>query len=134
PVRSNHINVTQTLALIERLIARDVHVVFLSTNQVFDGTTPHVPVDAQVCPISAYGRQKAQVEEILRKHMRNGAPLTILRLGKVVSPDMPLLHNWASALKSGRQIRAFHDMSLAPTPIGMAARAIGTCMISPLNG
>src|SRR5947209_20444494 len=36
PAGSAHVNVTQTLALVDRLLARDSHVLFLSTNQVFD--------------------------------------------------------------------------------------------------
>ena len=31
------INVTQTLALTDKLLARGIYVLFLSTNQVFDG-------------------------------------------------------------------------------------------------
>src|SRR5215471_18597043 len=42
PAGSARINVTQTLTVIERLLAGGVHVLFLSTNQVFDGLTPHV--------------------------------------------------------------------------------------------
>src|SRR6185436_13593934 len=37
PVGSARVNVTQTIALCERLIARGVYLLFLSTNQVFDG-------------------------------------------------------------------------------------------------
>src|SRR5215470_12346890 len=66
PIGSARINVTQTLTLIERLLASDVHVLFLSTNQVFDGDTSHVVPEAPVAPVSEYGRQKAQVEAALR--------------------------------------------------------------------
>ena len=62
PAGSALINVTRMLTLIERLIARDIHVLFLSTNQVFDGSTPDVEPDAPTCPSSEYGRQKACVE------------------------------------------------------------------------
>ena len=47
---SAHINVTQTLALIERLLAHGIYVLFLSTNQVFDGETPHVASEAPYAP------------------------------------------------------------------------------------
>ena len=43
PAGSAHVNVTQTLALIDRLLAQDIHVLFLSTNQVFDGSRPTCP-------------------------------------------------------------------------------------------
>src|SRR4051812_11978393 len=58
PAGSAHVNVTQTLALTDRLLAQNIHVLFLSTNQVFDGSQPHVPADTPHSPVSEYGRQK----------------------------------------------------------------------------
>jgi dTDP-4-dehydrorhamnose reductase len=52
PIASAHVNVTQTIALCRRLIDRGIYVLFLSTNQVFDGSTPHVPPDAATSPVS----------------------------------------------------------------------------------
>ncbi len=124
PSGSALINVTQTLALAERLIARGIAVLFLSTNQVFDGNTPHMPADAPVSPISEYGRQKARMETGLRQHMDRHARLAVLRLAKVVSPDMPLIRGWIGRLRAGEPIRAFHDMSIAPVPTDMVAEVI----------
>ena len=134
PAGSAHINVTQTLTLIERLVARGIYVLFLSTNQVFDGNTPNVPADAPTCPISEYGRQKARVEAALREHMHRGAPVAILRLAKVVSRRMPLIDGWIEALSAGRPVRAFHDMTLAPTPTAMVSAAIGALMEGRASG
>ncbi len=125
PVGSARVNVTQTLALIERLVAHGIHVLFLSTNQVFDGTMPNMPADAPHSPVSEYGRQKAQVETALRRHIDRGAPVAILRLAKVVSPQMPLISGWITALSSGLPIHAFEDMRMAPTPIELVSGAIG---------
>jgi len=92
PAGSATINVLQTLTLAERLTARNIYVLFLSSNQVFDGSVPHVRADAPTCPLSEYGRQKARAEAVLRERMLGGAPIGILRLAKVVSANMPLLH------------------------------------------
>jgi dTDP-4-dehydrorhamnose reductase len=140
PVGSAHINVTQTVALIERLIEQGIPVLFLSTNQVFDGNTPNVPADAPVSPISAYGRQKARAEAALRPHMDSGRPVAILRLAKVVSPQMSLVQDWIRALMAGQPIRAFHDMNMAPVPIELVIAAItsllqhNACGIFQLTG
>ncbi len=134
PAGSARINVTQTLRLIEWLVAQDIHVVFLSTNQVFDGMTSHVRADAPTCPVSEYGRQKAHVEATLRQHMDRGAPVAILRLGKVVSPVMPLIDNWIKALAAGRPIQAFRDMPLAPAPVGLVTDAIARLMHDRVSG
>ncbi len=128
PEGSARVNVTQTLALVDRLVARGTFVLFLSTNQVFDGETPNVPADALPSPVSAYGRQKARAEAGLRERMADGAPVAILRLAKVVSPNMALIKGWAETLSRGKPIRAFHDMVLAPTPTGLVIDAIAALM------
>jgi dTDP-4-dehydrorhamnose reductase len=134
PVGSARINVTQTLMLIERLLARGVHVVFLSTNQVFDGVTPQVAPDAPACPVSEYGRQKAQVEAELRRRMSRGEAVAVLRLGKVVAPVMPLVEGWIEKLAAGMPISAFRDMPFAPVAIDLVAKAIGALMDDRASG
>jgi dTDP-4-dehydrorhamnose reductase len=134
PAGSARINVTQTLDLTERLLRRGIHVLFLSTNQVFDGSVPHVPADAPASPVSEYGRQKARTEAALLQHMEAGAPLSILRLAKVVSADMPLIHGWMDALGAGRPIRAFHDMTMAPVATAQVACAIDRILSERARG
>jgi dTDP-4-dehydrorhamnose reductase len=124
PVGSTRINVTQTIALVDRLAARGVYTLFLSTNQVFSGDRPHVPADAQFSPISEYGRQKAETERMLGVRMAGGAPIGVLRLAKVVSPEMALVASWKRELAARRSIRAFGDMTMAPTPIDTVATSI----------
>jgi dTDP-4-dehydrorhamnose reductase len=128
PAGSARINVSQTLTLAERLAARNIHVLFLSTNQVFDGSIAHVRADAPACPVSEYGRQKATTEAALRERMDAGAPIGILRLAKVVSPAMPLLRGWVRALSAGEPIRAFHDMPMAPVPTELVSAAIAALL------
>jgi dTDP-4-dehydrorhamnose reductase len=122
---SNNVNVTQTLKLAEKLVARGIYTLFLSTNQVFDGTGAKMPADAPFSPVSAYGRQKAATDAAFKGWVAAGAPAGILRLAKVVSPDMALLHGWRRKLAVGEPIRAFRDMKMAPTPTALVAEAIG---------
>src|ERR1700720_893808 len=91
PQGSAHINVAQTLALAETCLARGIAVLFLSTNQVFDGRSPPERAEAPHSPVSEYGRQKAPAETALLRQMESGAPAAILRLAKVVSDTMPLI-------------------------------------------
>jgi dTDP-4-dehydrorhamnose reductase len=134
PARSTHINVRQTLTLAERLTARNIYVLFLSTNQVFDGSVAHVRADAPASPVSEYGRQKARAEAGLRERMHAGAPIGILRLAKVVSATMPLLHGWVRALTAGEPIRAFRDMPMAPAPTELVSAAIAALLKSRAPG
>jgi dTDP-4-dehydrorhamnose reductase len=110
PQASAHINVSQTLTLVDKLLRRGIYVLFLSTNQVFDGRVPQVPPDAPHSPVSEYGRQKARTESALSDYMARGAPIGILRLAKVVSPRMALLQRWIADLAKGcRSAPLRHD-------------------------
>jgi dTDP-4-dehydrorhamnose reductase len=134
PAGSAHINVTQTLALIERLVDRGIHVIFLSTNQIFDGNIPNVPADALPCPVSEYGHQKARTEAALHRFIGKGASIAILRLAKVVSPHIALVHKWIAMLSAGKPIRAFSDMTMAPTPTVMVSAAISALLEDQARG
>src|SRR5882757_563608 len=133
PVGSTQINVKQTVALADMLLAKRIYTLFLSTNQVFDGDSPHVRPDAPVSPVSEYGRQKAHAERLLQTRMSNGAPVGILRLAKVVSPGMSLLTTWKHELSAGRPIHAFSDMTMAPTPVNVVAESITRMMEDRLS-
>lgn len=132
PVGSAYINVHQTLALVERLTARGIYVLFLSSNQVFDGSVAHVPADMPLSPVSEYGRQKAEVEAALQSEWSTN--VGILRLAKVVSPAMPLLHKWAQSLLAGKTIDAFRDVTIAPTPVELVSAAITALMEAKAAG
>lgn len=134
PAASAHINVTQTLALIDKLTAAGIYVLHLSTNQVFDGRTPRMPPEAPTCPVSEYGRQKARAEASIRERLAKGAPAAVLRLAKVISADTPLLGEWVKTLSAGGTIRPFHDMTMAPTPVDLVVRAITLLMDQRATG
>jgi dTDP-4-dehydrorhamnose reductase len=140
PAGSGFVNVEQTVALAERLAAQGIHVLFLSTNQVFDGEVAQVAPDTPPAPVSEYGRQKARAEAALLRLLDGGAPIGILRLAKVVSPGIALLRSWAESLGAGRPIRAFADMVMAPSPVDLVAAAIAAllreraCGIFQLSG
>ena len=128
PAGSVRVNCEQTLILIHKLVERGVFTLFLSTNQVFDGTRAHVASDAPHAPVSEYGRQKAKTEAAILSLIAQGAPTAILRLAKVASPGMPLIAGWRRELAAGRPINAFLDMAMAPTPTDLVAQAIAALL------
>jgi len=133
PTGSAHINVRQSIALVDRFAAGGIYTLFLSTNQVFNGDHLRVLAHTPVSPISEYGRQKAHAEQLLQARMSNGAPVGILRLAKVVSPGMSLLTTWKRELTAGRPILAFSDMTMAPTPVDIVAESITRMMEDRLS-
>src|SRR5580698_3954076 len=134
PQGSAHINVVQTLALVEKFLASGITVLFLSTNQVFDGRTPHERAEAPHSPVSEYGRQKARAEAALLRQMESGAPVAILRLAKVVSDTMPLIGGWIKDLTAAKPIRVFNDLKLAPTPTDLVCTAIAALLQDRARG
>ena len=134
PIGSAALNVGQTVALVDRLVARNIYVLFLSTNQVFDGTRPLVVPDAPTCPVSEYGRQKAATEAALSRRMEAGAPVAVLRLAKIVSPETALLCGWRNSLARREPINAFFDMTMAPTPVETVASAVEALLDSRMPG
>ncbi|MDB5314109.1 MAG: dTDP-4-dehydrorhamnose reductase [Gemmataceae bacterium] len=117
PDETRLVNVGRTLHLAHLLRRRGAHVVFLSSNQVFDGSRPLPPVTAPRAPQTEYGRHKAQAEVDLLA--AGGA--TVVRFTKVVGPGWALFQTWTESLRRGEPIAPFHDMYLSPVPLSFAA-------------
>lgn len=121
PDATSRINVTHMQALAAKLLAQGTYVVFLSTNQVFDGETPHRRADEPVSPRNEYGRQKAAFEHWLLAQNR---PAAVLRLTKVIAAPLPMLAKWNTALAQGESIEAFDDLVFAPLPLASVLDAL----------
>ena len=124
PAGSERVNVTGAIALVERLVAHGVYVLYLSTDKVFDGRRERMPAAAPHTPRSVYGGEKARTDAHLQAMIAGGAPVGILRLARIVPRGWPLLRQWRDELAAGRPVRPFHDMMTAPTPAADAAAAI----------
>ena len=121
PAETALINVTRTTELARRLSERGAFIVFLSTNLVFDGGKAFPSVDDAPNPTTAYGHQKAEAEKIL---CELGDRVAIVRLTKVVHPRMPLLLDWAAALRRQEVIHPYSDMVFSPIPLEYVAHAL----------
>jgi dTDP-4-dehydrorhamnose reductase/SAM-dependent methyltransferase len=93
--------------------------VFLSTNQVFDGTIPHRGAGDEPCPRTEYGRQKAEAERAILA--LGGA---VVRFTKVLAGVPPLFRSWIEAFRAGRAVEAFDDMFFSPVPMSAAVEAL----------
>ena len=108
-------NVTNTVALARALARAGTRIVFLSTDLV-SGEPPHaIPI-----PGSLYAALKAEAENGVTA--RPGA--AIVRLGKVLTQDQPLMSRWISDLRARQPIEAFDDRWLSPVTLDFAADAI----------
>jgi dTDP-4-dehydrorhamnose reductase len=121
PAGTARVNVTGMLALIRRLVERNIFTVFLSTNQVFDGTIPHVGPETPQRPRTEYGRQKVRVEQQM---LQAGGPRAVVRFAKILEPATPLFRSWRETLRAGGTITPFVDMRMAPVPLATAVSAL----------
>jgi dTDP-4-dehydrorhamnose reductase len=117
PTLARQVNVLTPVALAECLVAAGTHAILLSSIAVYDGEEPRVPAERPVNPTSLYGRLKADAEEAF---LAFGSSASIVRLTKVLAPEMPLFNGWIDALAKGLPVSAFADTGLAPVSIEAA--------------
>jgi len=121
PTDTRLVNVEGNLALARQLAAGGCFVIGLSSNRVFDGSSPQVPSSARRCPTSTYGWQKAELERGLFELGELGC---VFRLTKVITPAMPLFESWRSDLGACKEIHPFRDMSFSPIPLELVVAAL----------
>jgi dTDP-4-dehydrorhamnose reductase len=127
PAETRRVNVEQTLRLARRLHAAGAALVFLSTNLVFDGTRAGLSPDDPPSPVTEYGRQKAELEGLLRAELPRTA---IVRLTKVVHPDFALFRDWLATLQRGKPVRPFSDMPFCPVDLDLVTEELGALAVS----
>lgn len=119
--KSYLVNVENTIVCLRRFLDFGARVIFLSTDKVFNGEKPNISINESRSPIYEYAKQKAEVEEFLENYKDQSC---IIRLGKVLFNNMPLLKSWIDDLKCGKTIHPFSDWVVAPVHIDEVCDAI----------
>ncbi len=117
PKESYELNVSGTLKLITQLAQRHIHVIFYSSDYVFDGKEGNYSDQAKPTPTTEYGRQKAEVEQEISNITDN---YTIIRLSKIYGTawkDNTLIDNLAADLLQGKKLKVATDQFFSPTHI-----------------
>jgi dTDP-4-dehydrorhamnose reductase len=131
PIGTTKINVQNTVTIVKKLVENGVFVIYLSTNQVFDGSLSYRNANDPLSPITEYGRQKAEVE---RKVSMLGNSVAIVRFTKIISPIVPLFSAWIVALKNEQPIQPFSNMFISPVPLNFAISSLRLIGDSCLSG
>lgn len=133
--RSESINVTHIIELIDELYAHDIRPVFISTEAVFDGKKGNYAEDDEPNPILVYGRQKVEVEQYL---LAKGRPFQIIRLSKVYDSSLQaesFLGNWYTQIcAGGKDIACAEDFISCPVHVDDVSRAIRALVALDENG
>lgn len=82
---SHKINVLYTKKIIDRLINKNIYLIFLSSEFVFSGRQKNYNENSKTSPINLYGKQKIKIEKYIIKRLDN---YSILRISKTYGDDL----------------------------------------------
>lgn len=125
PEAARRVNVAATEALARACHRRSIPFVFTSTDMVFDGRQAPYDEGSPVCPISAYGRQKAAAERIVRRHCPRALICRLpLLIGGTAEKGRTFSAVIIESLIQGRPLNLFVDEFRTPVDGGSAAAGI----------
>lgn len=124
PVQAQRVNADGTQVLAEQAQACGAHLLYVSTDMVFDGD--HAPYDesARPEPLSAYGRSKLAGEAALVDFERVLTVRVPLMYGFPLTERPSTFANQITALREGRGLKLFTDEYRTPLWLGDAARGL----------
>lgn len=130
------VNVVGTENIVKACQTKNIHLIHISTDYVFDGTksTPYVEDDPRN-PLEWYGQTKMEAEDVVSQ---SGASFTIVRISYPyrgnfdLKPD--LIKKIRLGLKSGDLSPRFTDTIITPTFIDDIARGFDKLVASKKEG
>jgi dTDP-4-dehydrorhamnose reductase len=134
PDRSNALNVTSLMNIINGLVRRGIKPVFTSSEYVFNGEKGYYCEDDPPCPNTLYGRQKLKMEKYLAELADD---YLIFRLAKVFGSDYAdgtILTGWAKQIQNGKTIQCARDQIFSPIHVDNVVEAIQTAIRLNLSG
>ena len=115
-------NVEATMRLVE--LAHDRPLLFLSSDQVFDGTKGSYVETDEVHPVNVYGKTKAEAERMILRNPTHTVIRVALTAGSSKTGDRSFVEEMRQACRRGRTVTLFIDELRCPLPAGVVARAI----------
>jgi len=109
PELTKIINVDNTIRVIQELLDLGTHVIFLSSNLVFDGTKQFYYPNDETCPVSNYGNFKLMVENSF-----DSSSFSVLRLTKVLTKNALFLKRWQKYILSGEKVITYTNHFVSP--------------------
>jgi dTDP-4-dehydrorhamnose reductase len=128
------INVEAVVELAEHLARRKMRIVYLSSDQVFDGNRGRYCEDDSPNPINEYGRMKLQAEQQIRQIQPEAV---VLRLSKTYSTDCSeggILAEVIHSLQQGKPYAAAEDQIFNPTEADWLSEQIEAAIERNLAG
>jgi len=134
PQRSKSINVDGITRVIDDLVEKDVRIIFVSSEFVFDGKKGQYVETDLASPILLYGTQKLIIERYLEKYSKNFA---VLRLAKVYGGEIgdgTLFTNWLPVIEQRTLEKCASDQCFSPIHVEDVVDALLKTVESDLQG
>lgn len=122
PALARRINVEATRYLAD--LARDIPFVFLSSDQVFDGSKAWYVETDGVNPLNVYGQTKAEAEQVVLQNPAHAVIRIALAAGTSPTRDRSFVEDMVRAVAKGTRLTLFTDEFRCPIPAGTLARAL----------
>jgi dTDP-4-dehydrorhamnose reductase len=122
PGLAHEVNVRATRRIAE--LAYDRPFVFLSSDQVFDGTKGSYVETDEVHPVNVYGETKAEAEQIVLRNPAHTVVRVALTAGSSKTGDRSFVEDMRKACRQGQTLTLFTDEFRCPLPAGVVARAV----------
>lgn len=122
PALAKRINVETTRYLAD--LARDIPFVFLSSDQVFDGSKAWYVETDGVNPLNVYGQTKAEAEQVVLQNPAHAVIRIALTAGTSPTRDRSFVEDMVRAVANGTRLTLFTDEFRCPIPAGTLARAL----------
>lgn len=122
PESARRINVGATSLLSQ--LARDTRFIFLSSGEVFDGSTGWYVESAEPNPINVYGRTKLEAERAVLHNPAHTVVRIVLTAGTSDGGDRSFVEDMSRAAKAGKDVTLYADEFRCPLPAGVIARAL----------
>jgi len=132
PAWARRTNVDMTKQLAD--LARDIPFIFLSTDQVFDGSKGRYVETDQVHPLNVYGQTKAEAERMVLQNPAHAVVRLALTAGTSPTRDRSFVEDMLRAAAQGTKMTLFTDEFRCPIPAGVVARALWELAAQPTAG
>jgi dTDP-4-dehydrorhamnose reductase len=119
PELARQINVAVTRHLVG--LARDIPLIFLSTDLVFDGQQGGYDEAAPVCPQTVYAETKVEAEELVLAQPRHLVVRTSLNHGRSPTGDRAFNEQLIATWQRGQSASLFVDEFRQPIPASVTA-------------
>ena len=122
PEQARRINAEVTAHLAQ--LSQAIPFIFLSSGEVFDGSTGWYGETDEPNPINVYGQTKLEAEQAVLQNPRHTVVRIVLTAGTSETGDRSFVEDMCRTAKAGKDVTLYADEFRCPLPAGVIARVI----------